>query len=277
MEKNTPLPRRKIPVALAIAGSDSGGGAGIQADLRTFAAFQVHGLSAITSVTAQDTSTVHDSEDISPSLVGRQIEAVMSDIGADAVKTGMLSSSEIIVTIVQKLSEFGVKRLVVDPVMVSTGGDVLIKNSAIETLKRELFPIALVITPNLHEAEVLVGRTLSDQADIERAAVELHGLGSFSVIIKGGHVQDTAKSSDLFFDGDRMRRFESPRLPSSNTHGSGCTFGAAITACLARGFNLEESILEAKHFVTKAIEHSYPLGHGNGPLNHLYRFWKDLD
>ena len=137
MEKNTPLPRRNIPVALTIAGSDSGGGAGIQADLRTFAAFQVHGLSAITSVTAQDTSKVHDSEDLSPSLVGRQIEAVLTDIGADAVKTGMLSSSEIIITVVQKLSKFDVRRLVVDPVMASTGGDALIKGTAIETLKRK--------------------------------------------------------------------------------------------------------------------------------------------
>jgi len=277
MEKNTPLPRRNIPVALTIAGSDSGGGAGIQADLRTFAAFQVHGLSAITSVTAQDTSKVHDSEDLSPSLVGRQIEAVLTDIGADAVKTGMLSSSEIIITVVQKLSKFDVKRLVVDPVMASTGGDALIKGTAIETLKHELFPLALVITPNLHEAELLVGRELIDEADIETAAAELHGLGSSSVIIKGGHVKDPGKSTDLFFDGDQMRRFESPRLDCRNTHGSGCTFGAAITACLARGFNLEESILEAKEFVTAAIRHSYSLGHGNGPLNHFYRFWEDLD
>lgn len=277
MEKNTPLPRRKIPIALTIAGSDSGGGAGIQADLRTFSAFQIHGLTAITSVTAQDTSTVYDSENVSAYMVGRQITAVLTDIGADAVKTGMLSSSEIIITVVQKLSEFGVKQLVVDPVMASTGGDVLIKSTAVETLKHELFPLALVVTPNLHEAEILVGRKLTDVADIERAAAELHRLGSSSVIIKGGHMEDPSKSSDLFFDGDQMRRFESPRLASTNTHGSGCTFGAAITACLARGFNLEESILEAKHFVTAAIRHSYPLGHGNGPLNHLYRFWGDLD
>ena len=275
MEKNTPFQGRKIPVALTIAGSDSGGGAGIQADLRTFAAFKVHGLSAITSVTAQDTLKVHTSEDISPVQVGYQIEAVLTDIGADAVKTGMLSSGEIIETIVTKLLKFGVSRLVVDPVMASTRGDALIKNSAVEVLKRKLFPLALVITPNLHEAEVLVGRTLADVADIERAAEELHSLGCSSVIIKGGHARDTGKASDLFFDGDQMRRFEAPRLDSTNTHGSGCTFAAAITACLARGHDLEGSILKAKRFVTGAIEHSYPLGHGSGPLNHLYRFWED--
>lgn len=277
MQKNTPFRGREIPVALTIAGSDSGGGAGIQADLRTFAAFKVHGLSAITSVTAQDTLRVYTSEDISSSLVGHQIEAVLTDIGADSVKTGMLSSAEIIETIVGKLLKFGVKRLVVDPVMASTRGDALIKSSAIEVLKRELLPLALVITPNLYEAEVLVGRTLVDEADIENAARELYGLGCSSVIIKGGHVKDTGKSSDLFFDGDRMRRFEAPRLDSSNTHGSGCSFAAAIAACLARGHDLEGAILKAKRFVTEAIEHSYRLGHGSGPLNHLYRFWKDSD
>ena len=274
MEKNTLLQARKTPVGLTIAGSDSGGCAGIQADLRTFSSFGVHGMSAITSVTAQNTRKVRGVSHISPSFVGLQIEAVLDDIGADAVKTGMLPTSDIISEVARQLSRYRMNRIVVDPVMVSTGGDPLIDEEAIVTLKEQLLPIALIITPNLHEAEVLVGRRILTESDLEDAAVALHDLGPDSIIIKGGHSSDEGSSTDLFFDGQTIHRLRAPRLKSQNTHGGGCTFAAAIAAGLAMGINLDNSVRRAKEFVTKAIEHSYPLGHGSGPLNHFYRFWE---
>jgi hydroxymethylpyrimidine/phosphomethylpyrimidine kinase len=265
---------RNIPRTLTIAGSDSGGCAGIQADLKTFAALGVHGMTAITSVTAQDTTRVHMVSDVPLENIELQIEAVIQDIGVDAVKTGMLSSKEIITLVARQMAKYQVANLVVDPVMVSTSGDPLIHQDAVEALKKDLLPLALVVTPNLREAECLGGRTIAGQADLEEAAVEIFGLGPKAVLIKGGHFHDLHASEDYLFDGSRFVSFSAERIETRNTHGSGCTFASAIAAWLAHGLNLEEAIRRAKDYVTEAIRHSFSLGHGNGPLGHFHRFWQ---
>ncbi len=264
---------QRILRALTIAGSDSAGCAGIQADLKTFGALGVHGMSVITSVTAQDTSRVYDAADVPLENVELQIKAVMEDIGADAVKTGMLSSAAIIQLVESKMREYHVERLVVDPVMVSTGGDRLIREDAIDLLKNCLFPCALVVTPNVEEAEVLVGRRIANQSELREAALMIHRLGPRAVVVKGGHFESENESLDLFYDGRQFLEFRASRVATRNTHGSGCTFAAAIAAFLAKGQELEEAVGRAKEYVTEAIRHSFPLGQGNGPLGHFYRFW----
>ncbi|RPJ55590.1 MAG: bifunctional hydroxymethylpyrimidine kinase/phosphomethylpyrimidine kinase [Acidobacteria bacterium] len=264
---------QRILRALTIAGSDSGGCAGIQADLKTFGALGVHGMSVITSVTAQDTSRVYDTADLPLENIELQIKAVMEDIGADAVKTGMLSSAAIIGLVESKVRQYHVERLVVDPVMVSTGGDRLIREDAIDLLKNCLFPRALVVTPNLQEAEVLVGARIANQSELREAALAIHRLGPQAVVIKGGHFESENESLDLFYDGHQFLEFRASRVPTRNTHGSGCTFASAIAAFLAKGLELEEAVGRAKEYVTEAIRHSFPLGQGNGPLGHFYRFW----
>ena len=259
--------------ALTIAGSDSGGCAGIQADLKTFAALEVHGMSAITSVTAQDTSRVHTATDLPLETIERQIEVVIEDIGVDAVKTGMLSSTEIIDLVSKKMQQFQIERLVVDPVMVSTGGDPLIRQEAVEVMKSKLFPQALVVTPNLQEAEVLTGHKITKEKELKEAVQEIFEMGPTSVIIKGGHSADMTQSTDYLFDGEKFKSFPGPRIETKNTHGSGCTFAAAITAYLSRGLDLMESIARAKEYTTEAIRHSFPLGQGHGPLGHFWKYW----
>jgi len=260
-----------IPVALSIAGSDSGGCAGIQADLRTFAALGVHGMTAVTAITSQNTVRVNDVFTLPAGTVSSQIDAVLSDIGADAVKTGMLPDPEIIAAVAEKIRQYRIEKLVLDPVMVSTGGDELISGKAGESLVRELFPMALIVTPNLDEASVLVGRRVRTLEDMYAAAREVLQTGARAVLIKGGHLERSEQVVDLFFDGRAFTEFPAPRVDTRNTHGSGCTLAAAIAAFLARGSILQEAVRLAKVYVTGAINNSYSLGHGNGPLGHFYQ------
>ena len=261
-----------IPIALSIAGSDSGGCAGIQADLRTFAALGVHGMTAVTAITSQNTVRVQDVFTLPAGTVSSQIDAVLSDIGADAVKTGMLPDPGIIAAVAEKMRQYRIEKLVLDPVMVSTGGDELISGKAGESLVRELFPLALIVTPNLDEASVLVGRPIRTLGDMYAAAREVLQTGPRAVLIKGGHLEAANDQAiDLFFDGREFTEFPAPRVDTRNTHGSGCTLAAAIAAFLARGCVLQEAVRQAKEYVTGAIKNSYSLGHGNGPLGHFYQ------
>jgi hydroxymethylpyrimidine/phosphomethylpyrimidine kinase len=270
--------RRSVPVALTIAGSDSGGGAGIQADLKTFAALGVYGASAITAITAQNTQAVSAVFELPPDLISAQIDAVVSDIGADAVKTGMLSSAAIIEAVAAKAREHELRPLVVDPVMVAKSGDRLLREDAVDALRTQLLPLATVLTPNLPEAEVLLGRTLASWDDVRAGARELVALGAQSVVIKGGHLPAEAgrdsPATDIFFDGEEFREFTAPRVDTTNTHGTGCTFASAIAAALAKGSDLRGAVALGKAYVTKALQSAYPLGHGHGPVHHFYRYWQ---
>ena len=266
----------KVPVALTIAGSDSGGGAGIQADLKTFAAMGVYGASAITAVTAQDTQRVYDFVELAPRFVAAQIDAVLGDIGADAVKTGMLSSVAIIEAVAERLERWGGRNLVVDPVMVAKGGDRLLREDAVAALRERLLPLALVVTPNLPEAEVLVGRKIETWDDIQAAAREIREMGVENVVIKGGHREEERTSTDLLFDGQGFREYTASRVQTLSTHGTGCTFASAIAAALAKGETVPGAVAAAKAYVTKALQSAYPLGHGHGPVHHFYRFWRPI-
>jgi hydroxymethylpyrimidine/phosphomethylpyrimidine kinase len=260
--------------AMTIAGSDSGGGAGIQADLKTFAAFGVYGTSAITAVTAQNTCEVADWLAMPPELVAKQIDAVLSDIGADAVKTGMLANVAIIETVAAKMREHGVTNLVVDPVMVAKGGHKLLEDDAVSALVRELLPLALVVTPNLPEAEVLTGRAIASWDDAREAAARIAAMGARAVVIKGGHFDEEESSTDLLYENGQYRAFKAVRVRTPNTHGTGCTFSSAIAAGLAKGMALGDAVALAKSYVTLAIQHAYPIGHGQGPVHHFYRYWQ---
>jgi hydroxymethylpyrimidine/phosphomethylpyrimidine kinase len=260
----------RLPVALTIAGSDSGGGAGIQADLKTFAALGVHGASAITAVTAQNTLGVSDYVELPLDIIRAQIDEVVSDLSPAAVKTGMLSSSEIIEVVATAIEELGLDNLVVDPVMVAKGGERLLRPEAVTTLVERLIPLARVITPNLPEAEVLLGRPLRSREERELAARDLVALGCDAAVVKGGHADGVA--ADAFFDGRRLVWLEAERVPTENTHGSGCAFSAAIAAGLARGLDTLEAVEEAKVFITGAIQNSLEVGRGHGPVNPMWRF-----
>jgi hydroxymethylpyrimidine/phosphomethylpyrimidine kinase len=255
-------------VALTIAGSDSGGGAGIQADLKTFAAHGVFGTSAVTAVTAQNTVAVTGVEELSPALVGLQIDAVAMDIGVDAVKTGMLSSKRVIEVVARKIEEHRLEKVVVDPVMVAKSGARLLDPGAVEALARELLPRALVVTPNLPEAESLVGFPLEDENAILEAAKRLVELGARAALVKGGHGAG-AESVDVLYYRGGLRRYRAPRIATKNTHGTGCTFSAAIASELALGRELEEAVERAKAYLTKALAAAFDLGSGHGPLNHF--------
>ncbi len=258
---------RTIPRALTIAGSDSGGGAGIQADLKTFSALGVFGMTAITAVTAQNTVTVSGVHEIPPEMVGRQIDAVVTDIGVDAAKTGMLSSAPIIEVVADRIRRHGLSALVVDPVMIAKSGAPLLRPEAVDALRTLLLPLALVVTPNLHEAEALVGREVRTLADMEEAARRLADLGPRVVVVKGGHLPGAAV--DVVFDGSQVEHLEAPRVETPHTHGTGCVFSAAIAASLARGEGVSEALRSAKAFITRAIEAALPLGRGHGPANPL--------
>ena len=261
----------KIYKALTIAGSDSGAGAGIQADLKTFAALGVYGTSVITAITAQNTAQVTKIFELSTALVAAQIDAVMDDIGAHAVKTGMLANAAIIKTVAKKIRQHRLKNVVVDPVMVAKSGDLLLRNNAIDALRVRLLPLATVVTPNLPEAEKLTGMKLRKDGEIEEAARRIRGLGAKNVVIKGGHRKGPAL--DLFFDGKKFREFRSPRVRSRHTHGTGCAFAAAIAAHLARGDDVETAVAAAKEFITHAIRRGFAIGSGHSPPHHFYRFW----
>jgi hydroxymethylpyrimidine/phosphomethylpyrimidine kinase len=260
----------KLPVALTIAGSDSGGGAGIQADLKTFAALGVHGTSAVTAITAQNTLGVAGILELPPALVAAQIEAVMLDLGAQAAKTGMLSSAEIIEVVAKAIARFEIGNLVVDPVMVAKGGARLLRDDAVDALRRRLLPLAAVVTPNLPEAEVLLGRLIRTLDERRQAARDLVGLGARAAVVKGGHT-DEEQAIDHYFDGTELVELKSPRIATANTHGSGCVFSAAIAAELARGRDSLAAVLLAKEFITRAIERSLEVGRGHGPVNPMFR------
>ena len=258
--------------ALTVAGSDSGGGAGIQADLKSFAALGVYGASVITAITAQNTKGVTAVYDVPPDMVSMQFDAVMEDIGADAVKTGMLSTSAIIQVVGDRIREYEVVNLVVDPVMVAKSGDPLLQPEAVATLRDVLLPLALVATPNLPEAEALLGRPVESDRDIRQAAESIHRLGTKFVVIKGGHRQGDA--NDVFYDGSQFEEFPAPRIPTENTHGTGCTFASAIAAGLAKGRSPRDAVADAKEYVTGAIRHAYSIGRGRSPVHHFYRSWR---
>ena len=262
---------RTVPTALTIAGSDSGGGAGIQADLKTFSALGVYGTSALTAITAQNTVGVTAVHEIPTADIAAQIDAVITDIGADAVKTGMLSSSAIVGVVAESLRRHGVTRLVVDPVMVAKSGDTLLQDDAVEAVQTMLLPLAAVVTPNLPEAEALVGGSIESLENMREAARQILALGAASVVVKGGHLEGPA--TDLFYDGSEFREFTSERIDTVNTHGTGCTFASAVAAGMARNLPVAESVSQAKEYVTEAIRASFVIGQGHGPLHHFHRFW----
>jgi len=259
-----------VPRALTIAGSDSGGGAGIQADLKTFAVLGVWGMSAITSVTVQDTLGVSDVSDVPPEVVARQIRAVVTDIGVDAAKTGMLSSAAIVTSVADAVEETGVAELVVDPVFVSKHGDPLLREEAVDALRDRMLPLATLVTPNLPEAAGLTGFEVAAREDMPRAAEVILKLGARAVLVKGGHLQG-ASADDLFADADRTEWLSSERIDTKNTHGTGCVLSSAVAAYLARGDPLLDAIRKAKVFVTEAIRHGLALGHGVGPASPAWR------
>ncbi|MCC6143595.1 MAG: bifunctional hydroxymethylpyrimidine kinase/phosphomethylpyrimidine kinase [Candidatus Hydrogenedentes bacterium] len=261
---STPCPR-----ALTIAGSDSGGGAGIQADLKTFSMLGVYGMSAITAITAQNTQGVYGIHDIPPDMITRQIDLVIGDIGVDAVKIGMLSNTATIEAVAHCLTRAAVERLVVDPVMLAKSGDALLQDSAVDALKRLLLPLALVVTPNVPEAEVLSGRTIAGPEDVLPAAEAIKALGPKYVLLKGGHLHGP-EATDYLYDGRDLTPYRSIRLNSTNTHGTGCTFASAIAAHLARGEEVPAAVRYAKCYLMGAIRKALPLGQGHGPVNHLW-------
>ena len=254
--------------AMTIAGSDSGGGAGIQADLKTFAAFGVYGTSALTAVTAQNTRGVFAVAEVPEEVIALQIDVVLEDIGADAAKTGMLSSATIVETVADRLEAWGVERLVVDPVMVAKGGHPLLQPSAVEAVKERLLPLALVVTPNIPEAEILAGIEIDSDQAARGAARKIFDLGPRFVIVKGGHRSGDA--TDLVFDGATFTELPAERIDTRNTHGTGCSYSAAIAALLARGLAPLEAIAEAKSWLTEAIRASYAIGDGHSPVNHFH-------
>lgn len=263
-------PHSVLPRALTIAGSDSGGGAGIQADLKTFHAFGVYGMSVLTAVTAQNTVGVQGVETLTPEFVVRQFESVVADIGVDALKTGMLATAAIVAAVAGAIAGARLANLVVDPVMVAKSGDHLLTEAAVDAVRTRLLPLALVVTPNLPEAETLVGGPIRTEAEMAAAARRLHALGPRWVVVKGGHAAgDTV--TDLLFDGESFQRLTTPRLATPHTHGTGCTFAAAMTACIARGRSVPEAFAAAKRYTHAAIAAAPALGHGHGPLNHMVK------
>ncbi|MDO4218829.1 MAG: bifunctional hydroxymethylpyrimidine kinase/phosphomethylpyrimidine kinase [Synergistaceae bacterium] len=255
-------------IALTIAGSDCSGGAGIQADLKTFACHKVYGESVITSLTAQNTTGVFAIEDVSSSFVAKQLDAVFTDIFPDAVKIGMVGNSDIIKIIAEKLQQYGAKNIVLDPVMVSTSRCKLISDDACATLASTLIPVASLITPNIPEAEVLTKMKITGEGDMINSAKSLSEKFNVPVLLKGGHsVND---SNDVLYHNGLVTWYNSPRIENNNTHGTGCTLSSAIAANLAKGFSLDESIKNAKNYLTGALKAGLNLGHGSGPLDHTY-------
>lgn len=259
----------KIYKALTIAGSDSGAGAGLQADLKTFAALGVYGTSVVTAITAQNTTGVTRVLETPAPVVAAQIDAVMDDIGADAVKTGMLANARIIRTVADKIREHDIRRLVVDPVMVAKGGHVLLRPDAVRTLRTRLLPLATVVTPNLPEAQALTGVDGTGVRAIREMAKRIVDMGVTSVVVKGGHRRGAA--TDLLFDGTAFHDFPASRIRTRNTHGTGCTYSAALACGLARNKSLETAVAEAKAFITEAIRQAYSIGAGHSPVNHSHR------
>ena len=262
--------KSRIPVALTVAGSDSGGGAGIQADLRTFAFHCVHGTSALTCVTAQNTLGVTRVDALSAEAVAAQIEAVVGDIGADAVKTGMLLNREIMAAVASQVEALNIRNLVVDPVMVSRSGDRLIDDGAIVFLQDVLIPLAAVVTPNRFEAEILSGLEIASVDDMRSAAQKIHSLGAKAVLVKGGGMKGDLRGIDVWFDGTRLDLLKTENVDTPNTHGTGCTLSAAIAANLALGKDLLTAVTLAKNYVTTALKYALDIGEGQGPVGHFF-------
>ena len=267
---------RKIPCALTIAGSDSGGGAGIQADLKTFAALGVHGMSALTSITAQNTAAVTAVQDVRPDIVKAQIDAIVEDIGVDAAKTGMLHTIEIIQAVAEEIVKYRFPT-VIDPVMIAKSGAPLLRPDAIETFVKELFPLATVVTPNATEAETLSGVKVGTLESAKQAARKIAKLGPKAVVVKGGHVLSGEKAIDVLYIDDEFRTLEAKRIETKTTHGTGCSFSAAIAAELAKGKNVFEAVSVAKEFITKAIMFGLPIGRGFGPVNPMANLYNEAE
>jgi len=263
--RKAPMPRGSV---LTVAGSDSGGGAGIQADLKTITLLGSYGASALTALTAQNTRGVTGIHGVPAGFVAEQLAAVLSDIPVDVVKTGMLYSAEIIDEVTARLQEFGRRILVVDPVMLAKGGASLIDTSAVAALKTRLLPLTYLLTPNVPEAEKLTGLTIMDEAGMEEAARRIHLLGARNVLVKGGHLPE-GTAVDILYDGRAFTRYPTPRILTKNTHGTGCTLASAIAAFLAQGEPLPTAVARAKEFITAAIKYAQPMGKGHGPVNHF--------
>ena len=269
MEMNSSTP----PRVLTIAGSDSGGGAGIQADLKTFAALGAYGMSAVTAITAQNTLGVTAVAEVPLEVISDQIEAVVTDIGVDVVKTGMLSSSEIVACVVESVEKFELAPLVVDPVMVAATGAQLLQDEAVKSVKQRLIPLATVATPNVPEAEVLTGIEIESVDDMELAGGELLLMGVDAAVVKGGHLDDeSGRVTDVLVTRNGVKQITSFRIETTSNHGTGCTFASAIAAHLARGSALDESVDSAQRYVWQAMANAQSIGQGNGPLNHMYAY-----
>ena len=264
---------RRVPRVMTIAGSDSGAGAGIQADLKTFGALEVFGTSVVTTITAQNTLGVSAALATPPSMVEEQIDAIVEDIGTDAVKTGILPNAEIIRSVARRLKCHSLSPVVVDPVLVSRTGARILDDEAVEMLKLMLLPIATIVTPNTDEALVLTGVEVNDMDDLEWAArVLVHDLGAKGALVKGGRLDGPA--TDVLYDGVELRTFTSQRIRTTSNHGTGCTLASAIAAGLAKGQAMGEAVQGAKDYVTEALRSSFPVGSGHGPLNHFHQFWQ---
>lgn len=261
-----------MKTALTIAGSDCSGGAGVQADLKTMSALGVFGMSVIVSVVAENTARVLSIEDISPKVIADQIDAVFEDILPDAVKVGMLSTPACMEAVAAGLKKYRPRHVVIDPVMYAKNGSPLMQESAISALRSTVLPLATLLTPNIPEAEKLAGMEISSEADMREAARRIQALGPQNVLVKGGHAQGEAR--DVLLCGEDFHIFASRRIPTKNTHGTGCTLSSAIAAYLARGEVLPEAVRKAKEYVTGAIEHALPLGHGCGPTHHFFAFYE---
>jgi hydroxymethylpyrimidine/phosphomethylpyrimidine kinase len=266
------------PTALTIAGSDSGGGAGVQADLKTFLACHVHGMSAITAVTVQNSLGVSGFYELPPHAVAEQIESVATDIGVDAAKTGMLASAPIIAAVADTVRRLRIEPFVVDPVAASQHGDPLLQPDAFAALRDSIIPLATLITPNLGEVRLLTGIEVRSRADMDDAARALHALGPQWVLVKGGHLPD-GDAVDVLYDGSSFLEFTAPRSDTAHTHGSGDTLASSITAALARGLDVPSAVALGKRFVTGAVRDSFPLGSGLGPVGHFWRIrnWPETD
>lgn len=266
---------KKYYKALTIAGSDSGGGAGIQADLKTFSALGCFGMSVITAITAQNTTGVRAVQGVAPEIIRAQLEAVLEDIGTDAIKIGMLHLPEVIRAIASVLHEHPVSRVVLDPVMIAKGGARLIEDSAIQAMKTELFPLAMLITPNLPEASALLGREIGSLEQMETAAADLLALGPQGVLLKGGHLAAANSPDLLLLRGYEPVWLDAPRIDTRNTHGTGCTLSSAIAAGLAKGLSIPEAVGQAKQYLFEALVagSQYQTGKGHGPVHHFHAFW----
>lgn len=267
------MPHAVPPIALTIAGSDSGGGAGIQADIKAMQANGAFAASVITAITAQNTTSVSSVFELPASVIADQIDAVMSDLGVRTVKAGMLSSAEIISTVAERLRHWKVTSFVLDPVMVSKSGYNLLREDAVEALRNELFPLATLVTPNALEASRLTGLgPIRSIADARRAARIIHEMGARAVLVKGGHLEHETEAVDVLYDGTNLHLFREARVETRHTHGTGCTYASAIAAGLARGLALDVAVARAKLYVTKAIRHGLAMGSGHGPVDHFYFF-----